>query len=395
MAGLGTECPRPLGRETGDQTVQQDPSEFFRRKKPWSKYKDAILDYYLKPYLPKVATLGRPIAVIDCFAGPGKFGDGLPGSPLIIAKHLQEICAKGKDVRAVYIEADDTLFDQLCTNVASFDFPVEALKGDFRGHTARIREIAETHSVFIYLDPMRPGQLKFNDLQPVYDQLHRGRSVEALINFLTPLLLRRAQGLLPRATEAGVLDITHHEVLACDEIAGGQYWQGIVADPSLSTGQRAEQIADGYVEKLRRRFRWVLHYPIRQTINMRVPKYHLVFGSRSHHAVDLMNRAMVTARREFVRVECVEWQLFENQPLEEVVDEGEILAAVLDTASNIGKTKWALLRAHATVRYPCRFTDSEFNKAIKEAIRSHKLGGDCSGTRIEENVYLWPMTSPS
>lgn len=58
---------------------------FFKRKRPWSKYKDLILDYYLGPYLAKIARLGKPIAVVDCFAGPGKFNDNQRGSPLIIA----------------------------------------------------------------------------------------------------------------------------------------------------------------------------------------------------------------------------------------------------------------------------------------------------------------------
>ena len=47
--------------------------DFFDEKKEWSKYKDLILDYYLKPYLAKVVRIGKPVAVIDCFAGPGAF----------------------------------------------------------------------------------------------------------------------------------------------------------------------------------------------------------------------------------------------------------------------------------------------------------------------------------
>ena len=51
-------------------------SDFFDAKRDWSRYKDFILGYYLEPYIPKVNTLGKPILVVDCFAGRGEFGDG-------------------------------------------------------------------------------------------------------------------------------------------------------------------------------------------------------------------------------------------------------------------------------------------------------------------------------
>ena len=376
--------------------MQQDPNDFFRRKKPWSEYKDAILDYYLEPYLPKVATLRLPIAVIDCFAGPGRFSeDGSLGSPLIIAKHLEKAHARGTKVRAVFIEAEKSLFERLRANVKNFPFAIDVLEGDFRTHADHIRQISQDHSVFIYLDPMSPGQLKFDDLKAAYDQLLVGRSVETLINFHSSKFVRRARGLLTRASEGGVLNPAHHEVVACDEIAGGSYWQDIIADGKRTGGDCAEAIAAGYVDKLRSWFRWVLDYPIRQTINQRVPKYHLIFGSRSHHGIDLMNRAMVNARRKFVRAESVEGFLFANEPKEEVVDKGKILTAVLDTASLIGPTKWKFLRTETTVRNASRFTDSEFNQAIKKAICSGKLGADCSGTKIENSAKLWPIAEGS
>ena len=69
--------------------------DFFKAKRPWSKYKDFILGYYLEPYIPKVATLKKPILVVDCFAGCGRFGDGEPGSPLIIAPIIKKWRDKG------------------------------------------------------------------------------------------------------------------------------------------------------------------------------------------------------------------------------------------------------------------------------------------------------------
>ena len=81
-------------------------NDFFGKKRDWSRYKDFILGYYLEPYIPKVNTLKRPILVVDCFAGRGEFGDGQPGSPVIIASTVKKWRAKGVPIRGLFIEAD-------------------------------------------------------------------------------------------------------------------------------------------------------------------------------------------------------------------------------------------------------------------------------------------------
>ena len=110
-----------------------DAVDFFQQKNPWSKYKDLILDYYLTPYLTKVARIGKPVAIIDCFAGPGNFEkDQEPGSPLIIAKHLSHQHSKGVQVTGMFIEPVPALFAQLENNLSRCEFPVRTRQGDFR-----------------------------------------------------------------------------------------------------------------------------------------------------------------------------------------------------------------------------------------------------------------------
>ncbi len=65
--------------------------DFFNKKKDWSLLKDSIIDNYLEPYIRKILYARRPVFIIDCFAGKGKFDDGNPGSPLIIATHIKNI----------------------------------------------------------------------------------------------------------------------------------------------------------------------------------------------------------------------------------------------------------------------------------------------------------------
>lgn len=63
---------------------------FFTGKRSWSAIKDRVLGSYMPPYLSKVKQLGRPILLVDCFAGRGKFDDGKPGSPLIMCQMVEK-----------------------------------------------------------------------------------------------------------------------------------------------------------------------------------------------------------------------------------------------------------------------------------------------------------------
>ena len=365
------------------------PLDFFQQKKDWSKYKDLILDYYLKPYLNKVALLRQPIAVVDCFAGPGRFDDGEIGSPLIILENLRLLHQRGVDVSAVYIEKNPELFQRLSENVSGADVPTKTLLGSFRDHVAQISALARDHTVFIYVDPIKPKQLLFDDLKGVYDQLQTGQSVETLINFMSKGFFRGVRGSKDRMLVDGVIQKDYPLVVNWNEIAGGEYWQKVVFDESLSTSERIDRLAGNYAEKLGQWFRWVLVYAIREKYENRWPKYHLIFGSRSNDGVDLMNRAMVKARREFVGARFVEGMLFDNQPAEEVVDPQKVQEAVIAVARTQGKTTWEILRAYATISNPSMYTDSEFNRAIKQAIQNGRLGSDCSGTKVEEKASVW------
>ncbi len=378
---------------------------FFRRKRSWSKYKDLILDYYLKPYLSKVAHLGKPIAVIDCFAGPGIFDDGELGSPLIISRRVAELQGRGYDARGIFIEKNQVLFGRLQGNTSSH--LCETLQGDFHSHLDRLAAIAKTHTCFLYVDPIRPGDLLFDDLESAYELIKSNQSVEVLINFLSRGFVRRAKGFRLRASEGSVLseglgrdvdeyllgdfDTQHPEVIACNRIAGGAYWQSLLLQRSVSNPEIVDAVAKGYADQLSRWFRWRLCYPIREKYEHKGAKYHLVFGSRHMDALELMNRAMVKARREFVGAQFVENLLFPNEPEKEVVVERDIEREVLEVACGLGKVEWKMLRVLATASKPCMYTDSEWNAAIKRLIVSRRLGSTSDGKKISDQAMVWRL----
>lgn len=373
-----------------------DVSDFFLRKKPWSKYKDLILDYYLGPYLSKVATLksgktGRqiPILIVDCFAGPGKFDDSEPGSPLVILNRIQELRNRGVSARGIFIERRPDLFNRLVQSVSAFGESALPLQGDFRDHVQELSQLAKSNTVFVYVDPIRPGDLLFDDLRSVYEHVRLGQSVETLVNFMSVGFLRRALGCKQRASTSRGLDKHHPDVLACNAIAGGTYWQSVLEGPCASHGQECDLIAEGYSTQLQKWFDWTLRYAVRERYSAKIPKYHLLFGSRHPDAIDLMNRAMVKARREFVGANFVDGMLFPNQPLQELIDPERIVQALVTEALRNGKMSWKLLRVRTTMANPCSFTDTEINSAIKQAIQSGRLSSDADGTKKQEDALVW------
>lgn len=110
--------------------------DFFAAKREWSKYKDMILGYYLTPYLPKVCSLGKPVVIVDCFAGAGRFDDGTDGSPRIIAQAIGKWASKGKPVQALLVEGNKTLFRQLEDNVREFGSLCRPVHGSFEDSVA-------------------------------------------------------------------------------------------------------------------------------------------------------------------------------------------------------------------------------------------------------------------
>jgi len=121
-----------LGRR---QPMVKDNRDFFVEKKPWSEVKDELLGCYLPAYFSKLLTSRRLVCYIDGFSGPGRFGDGKPGSPLIALEAAVKALAKappdnaGLSLRFV----DSTWAEELRRilvdeNVSGVDYKVIAVR---------------------------------------------------------------------------------------------------------------------------------------------------------------------------------------------------------------------------------------------------------------------------
>ncbi len=127
-------------------------SSFFESKRPWSERKDLILGYYLKPYLPKVAQLRKPILIVDGFAGPGKFGDGKSGSPVIICDAIstRPPSMATARIKAIFIEKNQALHSRLSVNVQDRVF-AQTRCMSFLDVIDEIYREAQSSTTFLYL----------------------------------------------------------------------------------------------------------------------------------------------------------------------------------------------------------------------------------------------------
>jgi len=165
-------------------------ADFFQSKKPWSRYKDMILAHYLTPYLFKVSSLGKPVVVVDCFAGPGRFEDGTDGSPLLISKAVRQIAKKGKAVSALFIEEKRKYFQRLQESLKDYQEICRTVHGSFEGSAREIAGMGRSNTVFVYIDPYGIKPLRFDVLAGIYANIARGSSIEVLLNFNASSLVR-------------------------------------------------------------------------------------------------------------------------------------------------------------------------------------------------------------
>ena len=111
--------------------------EFFKKKKEWSNYKDALLGSYILPYFNKIMSTGVEVVYIDGFAGKGKFDDGTSGSPLLVKEKIYQAKANSKyntKITPYFVEYEqaEALRSNLC------DASMNVVEGDYRSEVPNI-----------------------------------------------------------------------------------------------------------------------------------------------------------------------------------------------------------------------------------------------------------------
>lgn len=377
--------------------------DFFKQKRVWSKYKDFILDYYLTPYIAKVKKLMRPILIIDCCAGPGKFEDGSEGSPIIIAKHVAKSRQTKIDIKGLFLEKKNKYFKNLQSAMQVYGNYIEVIHTDFTGYLDKISQIAQSHTVFLYVDPYGIKELPFKELAKIYEQINKhGASVEVLMNFNSPGFIRcglvalkmESTHLDPELTddfyEESLSDIQGMTPQQMDIIAGGDYWKNIIADNNLSFAGKEQKITELYMEQMIKYYSMVCDFPIKEKYH-HIPKYRLIFGTRHPDGILLMNNTMYKAREQFLQSEFADNKLFDIRPLEEQKDPVAFtkrLYEIVQLHEPISRKNVILLSMQ---EFFCRYNSSDYLQAIKNLLKGFEgliLYSKSGKVRINDKEFL-------
>ncbi len=288
-------------RVYGTRTNEIDP--FFETKREWSKVKDKILKDYITCYLRTIHALGRPI-IIDAFSGPGRFGDGSEGSPLIICSAINTAPKRGVEIGCLFADShpahQDALEGYLANHIKNgvTEKPLE----DFSEALSRALEVGKGATLFFYLDPYGIKDLKFETVRQIYER-NTTQSTELLINFNFKTFMRMSGNWSYTDSASEVARrVKEAKVETVNAVMGGDYWLDIVRNPNLDKIQREDLVVSKYIERLREFFGYTYSVPVKEfdEHGVSVPaddlaKYHLIFGTRNPKAVVYMNDVAINA----------------------------------------------------------------------------------------------------
>lgn len=366
--------------------------DFFQNKKPWSPYKDMILAYYLTPYLSKVCSLGKPVVVVDCFAGPGCFEDGSDGSPLIIAKAVRQIAEKGKAVSALFIEEKRKYFQRLEESVKDYQDFCRSVHGSFEDSAKEIADMGHNNTVFVYIDPYGIKALRFDTLAGIYANIAKGSSVEVLLNFNASSLIRNGLAALKYSQQDDKEEELDRTMTPADidMIAGGDYWRGIVTRDNPFPDKEAQCVSE-YMQLMKQYFDEVCSYGIKEKYEHAIPKYRLLFGSRHEDAFILMNDAICNARDRFLGKQRVDWYLFNMRANDEIHDPGRLRKALMDSLTTSLTRKQLIVRAMHRVF--AEYKESEYRHMIGDLLKDSAFYSESGKKRINDSEVLSPKKS--
>lgn len=369
-------------------------SSFFDVKREWSKRKDLVLGHYLTPYLSKIARVKRPVLIVDGFAGRGKFRDGNPGSPLLIAEVVREVrqTSPGTAFSILCVERSDEIIDDLRGFVGN---EATVVHGRFQDQISEVAARAKNESVFLYLDPYTSTGLHLADLERVFAALRNGMSVEVLMNFNGAAIARHGASVLGVTVEPEVdKDLANESVKteSIDAVLGGSWWQAIIR-ADVAFADKVARITDGYCRRLSEFFAEVLVHTVFEKSTHALPKYTLVFGSRHEDSLELMNDAMAKSRAMLADKEMPsEPTLFETRSESLVPDVSRLPETVLQIIGTRRMSRKSLM--NAIVRdHLGKYLWKDIRGAIQSLLETGRLLSETGKFRINDTVVIWAARS--
>jgi three-Cys-motif partner protein len=344
----------------------------------------------MKPYLAKVAKLGKKIVLVDAFAGPGKFDDNSAGSPIIICQAAEQF-AKDQYL-AFFVNREKEFHDKLSYVLKPLvdQKKVIPILGTASDLLEQVRRILTDQTLFVYLDPFGLKGCEFATIEPFLKR-PKEYSTELVINLSVPTMHRLAARKVVAAGGPVPAKVqSFHRRLS--QVLGGDYWQPILWDEGKDTETKADEVMAKYREKL---VSFGLPFtgscPVREKEG-KVIKYHITFCSRHTDAMLLMNDAMCTAYHERMHEADTAGTLFAGTDWKDTRDvrslEGVIVGGVRGAPGRSRLDAWVDIVQQNFMR----FLASEYKAVVAKLVKDNQLRfEDVRGTgrlNDESRLYL-------
>lgn len=300
--------------------------DFFSKKRDWSKIKDHLLSWYLTPYLAKVFSVAKNFYLIDGFSGPGLFGDGEMGSPLIEKQIIEKtyLTTKNKNInfKMFCVENNSKLFNQLVNNCKNANW-IKCIKGKIELMLPDILNSFEKNSfVFLYLDPFGINGFPTDLLELI--KKRNDLKIEILINFSSSGCYRECMRLLGSNEFDEYFEKNefvrdpNSSIERMNKLLGTCMW------PDVANKKNAEYLLSVFLcEKLKTRYKHVLNMPVRNP-NKDEIKYRMIHCSNNSDGAILMSDNMIS------KVSLNKMSLFTTDLEGNIVDVEKVITKVLN-----------------------------------------------------------------
>lgn len=226
--------------------------DFFQQQQPAAVLKHALLREYTKVFASAVGSADpmRPIWVIDGYAGAGAYASPDPegshpdGSPLVVLK--MAVATPGRDIRCVFIEADDKIAAQLMQNVRPFikrGRDVTVLTGTVEQRLGDAWQLVGADPVVTFLDPFGVAMQAASMTDVLLGRPSTAKPSEVLVNINLEAVWRIG----------GNLEVVHGDVVPktgqpggvhrADAFFGGTWWRKDFLEARQTHGSAAKAAA--------------------------------------------------------------------------------------------------------------------------------------------------------
>ena len=195
-------------------------SDFFERRNPQAVLKHGVLTRYAQYFAGRAgrAAQGR-VAFIDGYAGEGRYKDGNPGSPLLLASQASRAKMLGRDVKLAFVEQEDARRAQLSRSLAEHGVaPDQLLGGSLEDVIDDLLDRYDRYAVLLFVDPFGLAVGR-RTLERILRRSSRKQPIDVLYHFSLSSVARMGR--------AGVLGgpTADHDSTQLDDALGPVGWR--------------------------------------------------------------------------------------------------------------------------------------------------------------------------